>query len=280
MKRKCVTQPEGISDIGYFNELYAGVRTEDWHIIEAYSGSNRVDELAALKEENRNLLSRHEDIVAKANALTVEAETARLEFSQVFDAIGDAFCVIDTKKTVQRINERCVELFGLKEKKEAVGRKCYELFPSKLCQTEKCLLRCVRYGSPRVEMDLKISGSKDRGREYLLTCTPLTGLAREFIGAVVQYKDITMRKRYEAALQKANKKLEELAALDGLTKLANRRAFDDTLQKEWLRMRRSRQPLSLIFGDIDYFKSYNDYYGHQQGDVCRQKGRPQWHYCQ
>ncbi|NJL51613.1 MAG: diguanylate cyclase [Hydrococcus sp. SU_1_0] len=72
-------------------------------------------------------------------------------------------------------------------------------------------------------------------------------------------------------LQTANQKLQKLAILDGLTGIANRRYFDLVLDKEWQRLAREQQPLSLILCDIDYFKAYNDTYGHQQGDRCLQK---------
>jgi diguanylate cyclase (GGDEF)-like protein len=69
-------------------------------------------------------------------------------------------------------------------------------------------------------------------------------------------------------LAQVNQALERLASLDGLTQIANRRHFDYCLQKEWRRMNREQQPLSLIMTDIDYFKLYNDTYGHQAGDDC------------
>lgn len=59
-----------------------------------------------------------------------------------------------------------------------------------------------------------------------------------------------------------------MAASDGLTGLANRRCFDQTLAMEWSRGIRTRKPLLLIFADIDHFKLYNDLHGHQQGDDC------------
>jgi two-component system, cell cycle response regulator len=71
-------------------------------------------------------------------------------------------------------------------------------------------------------------------------------------------------------LQDANHQLKQLAILDGLTGVANRRYFDRILRKEWQRSAREQKPLSLILCDIDYFKLYNDTYGHPAGDRCLQ----------
>ncbi|NJM76257.1 MAG: diguanylate cyclase [Acaryochloridaceae cyanobacterium RU_4_10] len=70
------------------------------------------------------------------------------------------------------------------------------------------------------------------------------------------------------ALREANQELHRLANLDGLTAVANRRRFDEYLDQEWRRSQREQNSLALILCDIDYFKNYNDYYGHQAGDVC------------
>jgi diguanylate cyclase (GGDEF)-like protein len=75
----------------------------------------------------------------------------------------------------------------------------------------------------------------------------------------------------ENLLQEANEKLETLVNLDGLTQLANRRRFDEYLQQSWQRLARDQQPLALIMCDIDFFKNYNDTYGHVEGDHCLQK---------
>ncbi len=80
--------------------------------------------------------------------------------------------------------------------------------------------------------------------------------------------DISERKKMEEELHSLNRKLEALALQDGLTGVANRRLFDQTLKTEWFRSQRDCQPLSLVVIDIDYFKQYNDRYGHIQGDEC------------
>lgn len=67
-------------------------------------------------------------------------------------------------------------------------------------------------------------------------------------------------------LEEANQELQHLAGSDGLTQVANRRRFDTCLDQEWRRMAREQAPLSLILCDVDFFKSYNDTYGHQAGD--------------
>lgn len=69
----------------------------------------------------------------------------------------------------------------------------------------------------------------------------------------------------------SNQQLERLAMHDALTGLANRRCFDETLAQESGRARRSAKPLALLMIDIDYFKRYNDHYGHLAGDACLQR---------
>lgn len=78
-------------------------------------------------------------------------------------------------------------------------------------------------------------------------------------------------KKRTAELEKANQELALMAKLDGLTQLANRRYFDQHLSNDWKRLARSQQPLSLIMCDVDYFKRFNDCYGHQEGDRVLQE---------
>ncbi len=69
-------------------------------------------------------------------------------------------------------------------------------------------------------------------------------------------------------MESANRQLHRLAYLDGLTQIPNRRRFDDQLKQEWLRLKREQLPLAIVLCDVDYFKNYNDTYGHQLGDDC------------
>jgi diguanylate cyclase (GGDEF)-like protein len=80
--------------------------------------------------------------------------------------------------------------------------------------------------------------------------------------------EIERRALAEEALTVANRELESIAYLDGLTQIANRRQFDQRFQQEWRRLQREQQSLSIILGDVDFFKQYNDLYGHSGGDEC------------
>lgn len=86
-------------------------------------------------------------------------------------------------------------------------------------------------------------------------------------------REIDHRKSHEFELEhlagqlaSANRMLQRIAILDGLTGIANRRYFDEVIGEEWLRAIRDQTPLSIIMIDIDYFKVFNDTYGHQAGD--------------
>ena len=90
------------------------------------------------------------------------------------------------------------------------------------------------------------------------------------IGKLAQRLDIMVQtiNKQTGELQLANEQLILLTVQDGLTGIANRRMFDTCLNKEWRRALREQVPLSLILLDVDFFKKYNDTYGHQQGDRC------------
>lgn len=90
--------------------------------------------------------------------------------------------------------------------------------------------------------------------------------------------EIDRRKARERELLEATKQLTDLnqiltkmSLLDGLTAIPNRRCFDENLEQEWKRAYRNGGNLGLILADVDFFKQYNDTYGHQRGDQCLQK---------
>ncbi|VEP17264.1 Diguanylate cyclase (GGDEF) domain-containing protein [Hyella patelloides LEGE 07179] len=87
-------------------------------------------------------------------------------------------------------------------------------------------------------------------------------------GFAMTFRDISEHKQMEITLKEVNEELQRQANIDSLTQIANRRRFDEYLAQEWSRCTREQEHLSLILCDVDYFKLYNDAYGHQAGDRC------------
>ncbi|MEI9983389.1 MAG: diguanylate cyclase [Aliidongia sp.] len=92
--------------------------------------------------------------------------------------------------------------------------------------------------------------------------------AIDFISKPIQAAIVRLRVRNHLELKRYRDFLEDLSLVDGLTGIGNRRRFDEFLVREWRRSRRARAPLALVLLDVDYFKAYNDQYGHAAGDDC------------
>ena len=110
---------------------------------------------------------------------------------------------------------------------------------------------------------------KDGGYVWIRDVVHVVRKADGSVDALVGFMfDISERKRTEQRLMELQRELETLSFKDGLTGIANRRRFDAVFLEEWESARRASRPLSLLMLDIDYFKQYNDHYGHVQGDYC------------
>ncbi len=92
--------------------------------------------------------------------------------------------------------------------------------------------------------------------------------AVDYLTKPVSAPIVKARVRTHLELKRHQDLLRQLACLDGLTCVANRRRFDELLEQEWRRAARTGQSLSLILTDVDDFKAYNDHYGHLAGDEC------------
>ncbi|ACB53286.1 two-component response regulator [Crocosphaera subtropica ATCC 51142] len=168
---------------------------------------------------------------------------------------------------------------------EVTGKNCRFLQESDRQQPQLEEIRhCLQQGQP---CHVTLRNYRKDGSLFWneMSLSPIKDESGKIIYYLAVQTDVTDKKRankeqqrYEASLQKMNRELHELnrklyrlANMDGLTEVANRRCFDETLEQEWRRLSREKKPLSLILGDIDYFKRYNDNYGHLGGDDCLKK---------
>ncbi len=177
--------------------------------------------------------------------------------------IGLALCKMNGD--LVDVNEAYAKLIG-RTPKQALKLSYWDITPDKYKEPELAALADLEktgtYGPFEKEyihkdghlVPVRLSGQLIElgGEQYIWSCV----------------EDITDTKKAERRFERLRKKLELLSFKDGLTNIANRRMFDATLEKEWQRAQRNQTPLSLIMIDIDFFKQYNDFYGHQQGDEC------------
>ncbi|MFB2938618.1 diguanylate cyclase domain-containing protein [Aerosakkonemataceae cyanobacterium BLCC-F154] len=206
-----------------------------------------------------------------------QAEAALREseqrFRNLFDNSPVAYQSLNEQGQIIDVNSELCELLGY-TREELIGqsfgnlwsRQTQDLFPKRFdcfkCNaTIHSELQLVRKDRSRITVLLEGRVQSDNHGQFLKTHCILY--------------NITERKQMEKALrltkaklQQANRKLEKLVNIDSLTKIANRRRFDDYLIKEWQRALREQKFLSFILFDVDYFKRYNDRYGHQEGDEC------------
>lgn len=145
---------------------------------------------------------------------------------------------------------------------------------------------------PVMDMQQRYMINDVGGRNWQLVVAPSEGFMNErkselayvvmmvglmITGLVAAYLRMLSKRSFEIesvaeernrALQAANKQLAHLSQTDGLTQISNRRFFDESFIQEWKRTKREQQPISLVLFDLDFFKQYNDQYGHLQGDEC------------
>lgn len=92
--------------------------------------------------------------------------------------------------------------------------------------------------------------------------------AVDYITKPIQPPIVRARVRTHIELKRTRDLLESLASIDAVTTIANRRRFDSSIDTEWKRCARSQSPLTVAIADVDFFKSFNDTYGHTRGDEC------------
>jgi diguanylate cyclase (GGDEF)-like protein/hemerythrin-like metal-binding protein/PAS domain S-box-containing protein len=193
--------------------------------------------------------------------------------AEIIENNGALIFVKDLDGRYQLVNRKWETVTGF-ARADVLGRTDVELFPGEAgLNFRRMDLNVVRLGKVvEEEEELLDPGGK---RYFLSIKFPLRNPDGSQRGLCGMSTEITRRKRDEQRIQDLAAQLQierdyaqARALTDGLTQLANRRHFDDTLSNEFYRLKRSGGPLSLILLDVDQFKKFNDRYGHLAGDDC------------
>ncbi|MBF0169788.1 MAG: diguanylate cyclase [Nitrospinae bacterium] len=174
----------------------------------------------------------------------------RNKLNAIMDGMGDAVMIVEGESTVTYMNKLMRNTFGA----EAVGQRCFEAVAGRESPCPGCHL-----GQQERRAVSSVEIAAANGRYYLATHTHVADV-EGYPSVIGVYKDITFRKEMEDELR-----LQTIT--DTLTGLYNKRHFFDRLERE-ITGGRGASPLTLLFLDIDKFKSFNDTYGHVEGDVC------------
>lgn len=210
----------------------------------------------------RRLRAREEHIVAMQQEIAISEGHHRLLAENVNDMI------VRYSPELRRlyVSPACRDLLGY-EPEELVAKHPRDLMhPDDQGALDQSLFERLLAGNTTARASYRAMHKDGR---YIWIETSFRRLedGSGFVGAV---RDVSERKALEAQLEDANRRLRVLAREDGLTRLANRRRFDEALGEEYRRAMRVGSPLAVIMIDADRFKAFNDTYGHPAGDACLQ----------
>lgn len=240
-------------------------------VLGSYANGNRTirsnfksnDELGLLSRSMDELLAR----VELDEKLIIEKEK---HLETLFQTVADPIITIDRTGVISHANQATEILFGYSVK-ELVGCNVKVLIPGNDVSKHDNFLSDYMGADDSFGVGRDLMGKKKDGAEFPieLSVTEMSRRGEKMFTGII--RDITARKELETSLLNANEQLQVSANTDSLTGLSNRRKFDLTMVAELNRATRSRLPLSLLLCDVDYFKLYNDTFGHLAGDECLQR---------
>jgi diguanylate cyclase (GGDEF)-like protein/PAS domain S-box-containing protein len=212
-----------------------------------------------------------EHALACAEAATVRLTASEQRFQSFMDSGPFMAFLKDADGRLLYYNQRWAEHFGV-SRTLMLDKTDAELWPAHLAAIYRAHdLETLRSNDLCVvdEQTIGREGDLSTWRSFKFPCTETEGQA--LVGGISL--DVTEELKREAELQRsraelelANRQLRELASVDALTGLANRRSFDEQFRAAFRRARRTNAPLSLLMLDVDHFKLHNDRFGHAHGD--------------
>ncbi|KOA21452.1 phytochrome-like protein cph2 [Clostridium homopropionicum DSM 5847] len=231
--------------------MYVWVETSMKRILD---NNNFVKELIAVTRD-----------ISKNKEIQKEVFMSNARFSTLINSMEDVVFTIDKELSYSGVFGKWYTKIGLKEE-DIVGKKIREVFPDQNHRIhEESAIKALK-GEHVVYNWSLIANNKYLF--YQISLSPMENSKGEIIGVVAIGRDITKEVIIENELKISNEKLKRLSFLDGLTNIPNRRYFDEYMSIKWQNASGTSIDFSMIMIDVDYFKAFNDTYGHIKGDEC------------
>jgi diguanylate cyclase (GGDEF)-like protein/PAS domain S-box-containing protein len=207
--------------------------------------------------------------ITERNRIQKSLSESEERYRKLIELSPDSICVYQENKLVYA-NDKALKQLGFRDSSMLIGTDSLAYLASEYHARIKELIRKLyEQGDVFSNEEIAIINSNGERRYYEISASLIMYKGKPAI--MTTFRDISIRKEAKQKLLEANELLKKLSDSDGLTGIANRRYFDEQLEQIWKNSMISQRPVSLIFCDIDFFKEFNDTYGHLEGDICLKK---------
>jgi len=205
-------------------------------------------------------------MLAKERSDIQSLKKSEIRFQRIVETANEGILIFDESFNIIFANKNMAAILGYTVE-EMLGKPYVSLFPKSQLDIYFYQESLRKNGEDSV-YECCLAKKDGSMHWFLISAKTIYDDLGRFDGSFAVLTDINERKETELLLTESNRQLIELSNKDSLTGIANRRCFDITLEHEYSRLERSKSKLSVILFDVDYFKEYNDYYGHVKGDEC------------